>query len=218
MLMDDSGTRLDQAAGLRRLMARPPLRTVAMVDLAGDTLAHQLAERLGEQGASSLVITPGLGLVHQYPGATVLQAQARALVQADSVEAVTWLCGSDVRFVLTSAPGLATDGIGAFAREFVLVVDAEPQGDVAAGLTAAYGILKQLHVREPAPRCHILVRGGAVTSAPALFSRLESVASRFLGMGLGFAGHISGRGEPRSAAGLNAQADVARRLLALAPY
>jgi len=218
MLIDDNGSRVDQAAGLRRLMARPAVRILAMVDPAGDTLVHQLAERLGEQAASSLVVTPASGLVHQYPGGAMLRAQTRALIQADSADAVAWLCSGDVRFVLTSAPALAPEGLGSFASEMVLVVDAESQEEVAAGLTTAYGTLKQLHGRDPAPRSHILVRGGAASAAPALFSRLESVASRFLGMGLGFAGHVAGRGEPRSAVAHNAQADVARRLLALAPY
>lgn len=217
MLMDDNGSRVDQAAGLRRLMARPALRIVAVIDGAGDVLTQQLAARLGEQGAPSLMIGAGESAVHQYPGGAVLDAQARALARADTADAMAWLCSADVRFVLARAAMPQARGPVGFAAEVMLVVDAEPQAAIAENLTATYGVLKQLHARDAAPRCHILVRGGPPAAAPALFSRLESVASRFLGMGLGFAGHVPAAGD-RGAVAHNAQAEVARRLVALAPY
>lgn len=217
MLIDEHGSRVDQAAGLRRLMARTALRMVAVLDATDDALVGRLGARLGEQSAPALVMGASGGAVQQCPGGAVSEAQARALALADSAQAVAWLCSADVRFVLAWSAQVPEQGPAAFAPEVVLVLDVEPQSQMAAQLTAAYGTLKQLHARSQPPRCHILVRGGTADSAPAMFSRLESVASRFLGMGLGFVGHVPLAAQGRAVQAHNAEADVARRLVALVP-
>ncbi len=203
----------DQAAGLRRLMARPQPRVLHWLDPAGDAdgVLSALADALAGQHAACLVLTADGGAT-RHPGGRLSPQAARAVRAAPDAASLAGVAGADLRIVLAVTLGTgATAGVPA-ASECVIVMTIGGQGGLAAGLTDTYAILKRVQRSDGMTRCAILVRGGNAGSTQAAYARLESVSSRFLGLELRLLGGLSpppaqGRADPR---GLR---DVARSLL-----
>lgn len=209
---------IDQAAGLRSLMARQSGRLVAIVepdgsDVTGTALA--LSQALAELGRKVLMIdevgrkadvAPGLS-----PGLSLLRGDE---VAGSSLGDVVAAHGEAVDFVVVDA-AFAENGalspLAASARDVMVVMRGDdPSG---AALTAAYGCIKRLHGGHALMHFRVLLQGCVSESqAYSVFCRLATVASRYLTVSLSFAGYLPQRPSGLAISG-GAVGGVARSML-----
>lgn len=208
---------IDQAAGLRSLMARQSGRLVAVVEPdapdVGTTLA--LSQALAGLGRKVLMIDEvgrETSTVSEPPsGLSVLQGHA---VTGRSLGDVVAAHGEAVDFVLVDA-AFAENGtlspLAASARDVMVVMRGDdPSG---AALTAAYGCIKRLHGGHALMHFRVLLQGCVSESqAYSVFCRLATVASRYLTVSLSFAGYLPQR-PVGLAPSLGAVGGVARSML-----
>ena len=218
---------LDQAEGLRRLMAISPPRVISIISALGSStasLTHRmlsyLAASFSHDGANAHIIygiddDPDVlkhyGLLHR-PSLTEVTQGKRPLAQAISSTrshfTSSWL-GSYSQLDPFLAPQLnkCIHSL-AEAHEVVLVeTKVRPQqalplsslndgviviqmNERASSLKFAYSLIKQLHHQIGKREFGILVHGNTALNANHVFTKIASVARRFLGVVLQYVGYI----------------------------
>lgn len=206
----------DQAEGLRRLLARRPLRVVAMLGAkqgaGATTAAINLAAALCHHGKRALVIdehaTPAADQstladvvagrislesaffsLDEGNGAAVLAAPRGSLARVPGEEQLAALDGG-ADLVLIDAR-IGEDGsfspLAALAHDLVVVLDAD-----AASLPSAYALIKRLHLSHANQQFRLLFnRVAQPIDAQNAYQNLSGVATRYLGVSLTPAGVIS---------------------------
>ncbi|MGI4858383.1 MAG: MinD/ParA family ATP-binding protein [Janthinobacterium lividum] len=207
---------MDQAEGLRRLLARRPLRVVAMLGAkqgaGATTAAINLAAALCHHGKRALVIdehaVPAAGQstladvvtgrvslesaffsLDESHGAAVLAAPWPSLAHVPGEEQLAALDGGADLVLIDARVG--DDGafspLAAMAHDLVVVMDAD-----AASLTSAYALIKRLHLSHANQQFRLLFNRVAQPSdAQNVYQNLSGVATRYLGVSLTPAGVIS---------------------------
>ncbi len=190
------GVAVDQAAGLRSLMARKAARMVALVEAREPvraSVAGGLAQALARCQRSVLLIDEASSATARHFTAN---AQALATLQTRSPcaslgEALAGY-GSSADFVLLDTLAQDDGGLSrlaAGAHDVVIVL----RGDDASGaaLTAAYACIKRLHALHALMRFRILLTDCDTESrAYGVYNRLATVASRYLTVALDFCGYL----------------------------
>ena len=159
---------LDQADGLRRLMAASTARRIALVDGTADTgacsVALNLAQALMQQGRNVLLLDERNGPQPVPP------ARGGQLVLIDAVP------GSDG----------ALSPLAAGADHILVVCTAS-----AEAITRTYLCIKKLHFAHPLANLRVLVNEVAdPAQARRLLANLACTGSRYLGMALEPAGFV----------------------------
>lgn len=209
---------LDQAEGLRRMLARHATRLVALsggVPAGGQTTAAvNLAGALAQHGQDVLLLdetghaAAALGLGVRYDLADVWHQRA-SLARAR-------IMAPDGFAVLAAAPrrlsGIPPEALLARldeAKPDVVVIDtahdagmplsalASRSHDIvvmfspnAASITGAYRWLKQTHLEHAVAQCHVLVNRSEDAEARSVYRNLADTASRYLAVSLTLAGHL----------------------------
>lgn len=209
----------DQAEGLRRLLARRPLRVVTLLGAqrgAGvTTAAINLAAGLCHHGKRALVIDEYAGTTDPVSGTTSFAdiVEGRVLLEdafaahADH-QSVTVLAAGDTRLDHLSGEQqiAALDG-----DADLVVIDARldetgtlsplaasahdivvVMGADATSLTGAYGLIKRLHFQHANQQFRLLFnRVAHPADAQGIYQNLSGVATRYLGISLTPAGVVS---------------------------
>ncbi|WP_091904189.1 MinD/ParA family ATP-binding protein [Chitinasiproducens palmae] len=205
---------LDQADGLRRLLAGQSLRVIALLapEAAAQSagVAVNLAAALAYQGKRVVVVdesadaaSPGT-LADVVEGRLSLDVAARqagdnvAVLAAGVVRGLHVQtihdCLRDQADVVLIGAALGADGLSALAaqaHDMVIVMRAH-----AAAITPAYATIKRLHLVHALKQFRVLFEGvESSADARAIFQNLAGVASRYLGISLLPAGVVGADGE-----------------------
>lgn len=205
---------LDQAAGLRSLMARQGPRLITVCEpreAPRRGVASSLASALGRQGQAVLLLDEGRPdrLRRWLPGsgegagdavlplASVPGSLSGLLATQDSERLNVVLLDT------LSAPDGQLSSLAAQAQDGLTVLNGADTG--GAALTAAYAGIKQLHARHPGMFHRVVITDCDVESkAYGVFCRLATVAARYLTVRLSFVGFLPPATEAASPALLRA--------------
>lgn len=209
----------DQAEGLRRLLARRPLRVVTLLGAQRGsgvtTAALNLAAGLCHHGKRAVVLDEhamNTGMVsladlvegripldaamasfEDGDGVTVLAAAPHDLMHVPGEQQIAALDGgADIVLIDARLDDTgALSPLAATAHDIVVVMDAD-----AASLTGAYGLVKRLHYTHANQQFRLLFNRVAQPSdAQGIYQNLSGVATRYLGISLTPAGVVSRDGD-----------------------
>ncbi len=205
----------DQAEGLRRLLARRPLRVVTLLGAqrgAGvTTAAINLAAGLCHHGKRALVIDEHASASGVANFADIVEGRVSVedafAEQADHQTVTVLAAGGDQLADVTGEQQIAAlDGgadlvvidarldetgslssLAASAHDIVVVMEAD-----ATSLTGAYGLIKRLHFLHASQQFRLLFnRVAHPADAQGIYQNLSGVATRYLGISLTPAGVVS---------------------------
>lgn len=215
------GMAVDQAAGLRDLMARRSARMVAVVEARESgraAVAAGLTQALARQARDVLLVDEAeLVSARHFTAETWAPVGSSASGPCSSMGEALAAYGCKADFLMLDTLVQENGELSRLAASAHDVMIVLPGNDASGGaLMAAYGLIKRLHAQHAIMQFRILLTECDTESrAYGMYCRLATVASRYLTVGLGFCGYLPSSEDVQRyrAASDNAYLNVSRQML-----